>query len=103
MRGPSNIPNINITIDSYFACGFLLHIMHKCSFEERRLGSQNCLVTVECSVTDDDVNIGQFSSLEELEEASVLLCCLLTVLPLVSREPQERGGFGCSAGGDLAT
>ena len=60
-------------------------------------------MTVEYSVTDDDINIGQFSGLEELEEASVLLCRILTVFSLISREPQERGGFRCSAGGDLAT
>ena len=50
-------------------------------------------MTVEYSVTDDDINIGQFSGLEELEEASVLLCRILTVFSLISREPQERGGF----------
>ena len=92
----------HITVDGYFSCGFFLHVVHKCGFEERRLGSQDCLVTVECSVTDNDVNISQFSGLQELEEASVLLCGLLTLLPLISREPQERGGFRGSTGGDLA-
>ena len=76
--------------------------MHKCSFEEGRLGSQDCLVAVECSLTDDDVDIREFSSLQELEETSVLLSSLLTVLPLISGEPKERRGFGCSTGGDLA-
>ena len=84
--------------------GFLLHVVHEGRLEERGLGPQDRLVTVERSSSSYNVHIRQLPSLQQLQEALVLtlLSSLLSLLHGVSRELEKGGRSGGAAGGNLA-